>query len=58
MSARIFSNPSASFSSFLDVILSNPRVIIIWPIQPAEMIGEIPNYISVPLLDAMITLAQ
>ena len=58
MMARIFSKPYASFSSFFDVIFSNPRVIIIWPIHPAEIIGEIPNYISVPLLDAIITLAQ
>jgi len=58
MSARIFYSPSASFSSFFDVIFSNPRVIMICPIHPAEIIGEIPNYISVPLLEAMITLAQ
>jgi hypothetical protein len=31
---------------------------MICPIHPAEIIGEIPNYISVPLLEAMITLAQ
>ena len=56
--ARIPSSPYASFSSYFELILKSPKALRICVIQPAEMIGEIPNYMRVPLLEAMITLAQ
>ena len=58
MTAKILYNPSESFSSLDEVILNSPIAVNICIIHPAEIIGEIPNYIKVPLLDAIITLAQ
>lgn len=56
--ARTPSNPSASFSSYFELILKRPNAWRIWVIHPAEMIGEIPSYMRVPRLEAMMTRAQ
>ena len=56
--AKIPSRPYASFSSSFELILNSPKALRIWVIHPAEMIGEMPNYMRVPLREAMITLAQ
>lgn len=58
INAKVFSNLVRIFSSFGEVILNNPIAANIWMIQEAEMMGEIPNSIKVPLLEARMTLVQ
>ena len=56
--ANTFYMPYASFSSFSDMILTSPAVEKSMVIQPAVMMGDIPNSMSVPLLEAMMTLMR
>ena len=58
MRANVFSNLESIFSSFGDVILNRPIAENICIIQEAEMMGEIPSYMRVPLLEAKMTLVQ
>lgn len=58
ITAKTFYRPSASFSSYFDVILNSPTAESICVIHPADMMGEIPSSMRVPLLEAMMTLAQ
>ena len=56
--ARTFYKLEESFSSSREVIRKSPTAPKIWISHPAEITGEIPSSMRVPLLEAMMTLAQ
>lgn len=56
--AKPFYSPYKVFSSCCELGLKKPTAWTNWIIQPAEMIGEIPSSIKVPLLEANMTLVQ